>query len=61
MSYDVKIRAAAEANLQDAYLYYEECRNGLGSDFLLCVEDSIEKIGKTPNHYPTVYKGIQRI
>ncbi|HYA42971.1 MAG TPA: hypothetical protein VEF34_16825 [Syntrophobacteraceae bacterium] len=42
------IRPEAEADIQEAYHWYETQREGLGSDFLLCVEDGLEKIKKNP-------------
>ena len=61
MPYQSGIRAAAEADIQEAYEYYEQCREGLGADFLLCIEESLNKITNNPGHYPVVYKNIQRI
>ena len=60
MSYQLKIRDAAEVDLRDAYEYYEECRQGLGQDFVLCVEDSFNKILRNPQHYPVLHKNIHR-
>ena len=61
MPYQLRIRSAAEADIQDAYQYYEKCRKGLGQDFILCIEASLDKITKNPNHYPIVHKNIHRI
>ena len=61
MSYQLRIRSAAEADIQEAYEYYEECRHGLGLDFILCLEASLDKIIKTPNHYPVIHRNIHRI
>ena len=35
MTYQLRIRNAAEADIQEAYKYFEECRHGLGQDFIL--------------------------
>jgi len=61
MAYNVRIRVEAENDLQDAYSYFELCRTGLGADFMLCVEESLAKISRNPQHYPVVYNSIHRI
>lgn len=61
MSYQLRIRSAAEADIQEAYEYYEECRQGLGQDFILCLEASLDKITKKPQHYPVVHRNVHRI
>lgn len=61
MDYTLRIRPAAEADIQDAYHYYEKCRKGLGSDFIRCIEAALEKITLHPTHYPVVHKNIHRI
>lgn len=58
MFYQLRIRSAAEADIQEAYEYYEECRHGLGQDFILCLEASLDKIIKNPNHYPVIHRNI---
>jgi toxin ParE1/3/4 len=61
MAYNVRIRVEAENDLQDAYSYFELCRTGLGADFMLCIEESLAKISRNPQHYPVVYNSIHRI
>ncbi len=61
MPYKLRIRAAAEEDIQDAYNYYETCQKGLGRDFILCIESALEKISKNPDHYPVVHRRIHRI
>ena len=34
----VRIRPEAEADIQDAYKWYESQRKGLGESFILCIE-----------------------
>jgi toxin ParE1/3/4 len=57
----VIIRPEAESEIKEAYLWYEERRTGLGADFILCVEDGLEKIRSNPEMYPVVYKNIRRL
>jgi hypothetical protein len=42
------IRSEAEAEIEEAYHWYEGQRDGLGSDFLLCLEEGLEKLRKNP-------------
>jgi hypothetical protein len=42
------IRPEAEADLVNARDWYERQREGLGAAFLLCVEEVLERIGRTP-------------
>lgn len=44
-----------EAELQEAYQWYESQRKGLGEDFLLCIEAAISSIQRSPEMYPIVY------
>ena len=61
MPYQLRISSAAETDIREAYEYYETCRQGLGQDFILCIEASLNKITKNPNRYPVVHKNIHRI
>ena len=56
----VLIRPEAEADLDEAYRWYEQQREGLGADFLLCFEEALEQIRLTPEIYPIVYKQVRR-
>lgn len=56
MKRQISIRPEAEIEIEEAYHWYEEQRDGLGSDFLLCVEEGLEKIRKTPDMNPIVHR-----
>lgn len=60
MPYSLSIRPEAEADLSDAFHYYELCRSGLGQDFLLCIEAVFERITRNPHQYPAVHKAVRR-
>lgn len=51
----------AERDVAEAYRWYEEQRGGLGADFVLCVEEGLAKIKRTPATYPLVYKNVHRL
>ena len=61
MKYTLFLTRAAELDITHAFLDYEEKRDGLGHDFLLCVEDALARIEKHPLHYQTVYKHLRRV
>jgi toxin ParE1/3/4 len=58
---NVRIRPEAELDLQEAYSYFEQCRVGLGADFMECVQNALAKVSLNYEHYPIVHKSIRRI
>lgn len=58
---NVRIRPEAELDLQEAYSYFEQCRLGLGADFIECVQNALAKVLENHEHYPIVHKSIRRI
>jgi len=50
----------AEADLTDAYQWYEQRVRGLGAEFLLCVDAVMAAIERNPQLYPVVHKGVVR-
>ena len=60
MVYSLSIRKEAEADIAEAFQYYEHCRDNLGSDFVLCIEESLSRIKKNPKQYKTIYKHVHR-
>ena len=60
VAYQLFVRPEAEADLADTYRFYQECRLGLGADFVLCAEEAIERVQKGPFQYPDVHMGVHR-
>lgn len=60
MSYDIVIRPEAEADITDAYRWYEERDKGLGIEFLRCLEASLNSIKRNPEMYQRIHKNIHR-
>jgi toxin ParE1/3/4 len=60
MPHSLHIRREAEADISEAFAYYESCRPNLGADFLLCLEASFSRIQRSPGHYQRVYKHVHR-
>jgi toxin ParE1/3/4 len=55
-----RIRPEAEADLNEAYRWYEHQREGLGADFLLCFEETLQKVRRNAEVYPHVRKPVRR-
>ena len=60
MSLTMLIRPEAEADLAEAYTWYEERVPRLGSDFLLNIEAALSSIQRNPEAYPLIYKNVRR-
>ena len=60
MSRPLVVLPEAEADLADAYTWYEERLPGLGSAFLLSVEAVIHSISRNPQLYSLVHKNVRR-
>ena len=54
MSYGLLVKPEAEADLGEAYEWYEEQRTGLGDDLLLCVEAAIDSARRNPEMFPII-------
>jgi hypothetical protein len=44
----VVLDPAAVAELREAAVFYEDCREGLGQEFLVCVEAAFDAIARRP-------------
>ena len=58
--HDLIIRPEAEAELADAYEWYEQRVQGLGDQFLLSVDAVLQSVIRSPHQYPQVFKSIRR-
>jgi plasmid stabilization system protein ParE len=56
----VLIRPEAEADIAEAYAYYEEASEGLGAEFLRAVEAALATIERTPQLYAVVHRQVRR-
>jgi toxin ParE1/3/4 len=61
MSYILTVRKEAEFDVDEAFEYYEEKREGLGHDFLLCVEEALGKLQRNPFIYREIFKDLRRV
>lgn len=60
MTYNLHIRIEAEQDLSEAYHYYQDCRAGLGDEFLLCIEATLATITRQPSLYVSVHRNVRR-
>jgi toxin ParE1/3/4 len=57
---EIIVRKEAEEDIREAYQYYNECSEGLGSDFLLSIDAILSLIQRNPEIFQKVYKQIRR-
>jgi toxin ParE1/3/4 len=61
MSLPLIITPEAEEDLADAKAWYERQRAGLGAEFVLCVEEALDRISRLPEAAAEVYPGVRRV
>ena len=54
------VRPAAAADIDEAFLWYEGQRAGLGHDFLSAAQTLIDAIAEHPLRYPVVRRNTRR-
>ncbi len=60
MNYNISVSPEAENDIEEAFLWYEDKRKGLGHDFLLQVDSGIRFIERTPKLFKQEYKGTRK-
>ena len=48
------IRPEAESDISEAYSWYNDRLLGLGSEFINCIDDTLNSIIRNPESYTTV-------
>ena len=61
MVYSLSVRTEAEEDIREAYSYYQQCRAGLGNDFIESVETSFDKIKASPKIYRETHNSLRRL
>jgi plasmid stabilization system protein ParE len=54
-------RPAAAADVEEAALWYEQRRAGLGREFLAAADEAMSRVMATPEGYSVVYKDRRRV
>jgi plasmid stabilization system protein ParE len=60
MTAPLSIRSEAEAEIQEAYDWYEAQRPGLGDEFLAAVRQALAAVERSPRQYPIVRGKVRR-
>lgn len=60
MSHRLIIRPEAEADMAEAFDWYEERRPGLGHEFLDAIGTVLKAIRENPLHHGVIYRGVRR-
>jgi hypothetical protein len=60
MKYRLILRKGAEADISEAYHWYEERVTGLGADFFLAMDRTLDFIQANPERFPIIYQGVRR-
>lgn len=61
MDYALTLRKEAEFDIDEHFHFYEEKRDGLGHDFLLCIEEALDKLQRNPVIYRKIYNDLRRM
>jgi len=60
MRYRLIIRPEAEADIQEAFDWYERHVPGLGAEFLAVVDAALSSIVRHPLQHPVIYRNARR-
>ncbi len=60
MAADLVLLPEAEKDLSEAYEWYENCRYGLGEEFLSCVDACLEGIRRNPELHVKIHEDYRR-
>lgn len=59
-TYDVVLRSEASADITEAFQYYEDKAEGLGSEFLDAVDSCLNSLDQFPTRNALLYKQVRR-
>lgn len=57
--FPLKFLHQVRLDVAEVYSWYEEQRTGLGADWLLCLEETLERISRNPELFVRVRKHIR--
>jgi toxin ParE1/3/4 len=60
MTLRVVFRRAAKSEFEDAAVWYDQQRNGLGEEFIVEIEEAVSRAAATPARYPIIFGDIRR-
>ena len=56
----ITLRKEAQKDIEEIYEWYELKRDGLGEEFLNCIDEVLSTLTFNSKIYPTVFKNIRR-
>jgi toxin ParE1/3/4 len=60
MFYQIIIRPEAQVDISESFQWYQEKCNGLGTEFLTCVDSLFNILKENPEIYQQIYKNVRR-
>jgi toxin ParE1/3/4 len=60
VKYQIIVRPAADSDIEEAALWYERQRSGLGREFLAGVDDTFERLKESPDPGIPAHKSLRR-
>ena len=60
MTLRIVFRRAAKSEFEDAAVWYDEKRPGLGEEFIREIDDAVTKAAAAPQRYPVVFGDVRR-
>ena len=60
MTLRIVFRRAAKSEFEDAAVWYDEKRSGLGEEFIVEIEQAVANAAAAPQRYPIVFGDIRR-
>ena len=61
MKWRLVIRPRAETDLREAHGWYESQHPGLGAEFLVEIDSTIQVLMRDPQRHPIYYRGFYRV
>lgn len=60
MTFRIVLRPAAKAEFEDAMIWYERQRRGLGEEFVIEIDEALAKVAESPMRYPVLFGDIRK-
>lgn len=61
MKYILTVRPEAEQDMLAVFWHYQDIREGLGHDFILCAEQAISRVEANPLKYRIVHNKLRKV
>lgn len=60
INFEIIVRRAAEIEIIDAFIWYEEQQEDLGFEFLQLLDETFRFVKRNPGSYQIIYQNIRR-